>query len=309
MHRRAWEGMLAQRNVEGVMARSSRSWWVLVGWVVALAAGIAAGHALGAGALAVPGIEAAAWRTWATTTEPLVVSMALLRVLAVTAGWYLLVATALGVTARVLRAVRLAHLADRISAPVVRRVLQRSMGVMVATALATSATTSGVRAAEPAPVAIVESESSTLTMRGLSSEGRDSEGDGVDPPDPPAPTLPWQRLLDEVAGGTADRAQVPDAVGGDGEGVSASGRTPGGTQVLVAIGLDGGTHVVRSGESLWRIAEERLAQARGRAAGDAGVVAYWRELIDVNRDRLVVADDPDLIVPGQELVLPPVVRS
>jgi hypothetical protein len=32
---------------------------------------------------------------------------------------------------------------------------------------------------------------------------------------------------------------------------------------------------------------------------------YWRRLIDTNRDRLVDPGNPDLLVPGQELVLPP----
>jgi nucleoid-associated protein YgaU len=32
---------------------------------------------------------------------------------------------------------------------------------------------------------------------------------------------------------------------------------------------------------------------------------YWRRLIDANRDRLVDPGNPDLLLPGQELVLPP----
>jgi nucleoid-associated protein YgaU len=35
------------------------------------------------------------------------------------------------------------------------------------------------------------------------------------------------------------------------------------------------------------------------------VAAYWLVLIEANRDRLVVADNPDLLYPGQVLVLPP----
>jgi nucleoid-associated protein YgaU len=38
-------------------------------------------------------------------------------------------------------------------------------------------------------------------------------------------------------------------------------------------------------------------------------VDYWAQLVDANRDRLVDPDDPDLLLPGQVLVLPPVELS
>ncbi len=62
-------------------------------------------------------------------------------------------------------------------------------------------------------------------------------------------------------------------------------------------------HVVVPGESFWSIAQARLLR-RGRAADDREVAAYWCELIAANEDRLVVAGDPDLLLPGQHLVLP-----
>jgi len=54
-------------------------------------------------------------------------------------------------------------------------------------------------------------------------------------------------------------------------------------------------HVVRPGESLWSIAEATSV------AGD--VDSRWRAIWTANRD--VIGDDPDLILPGQELRLPP----
>ncbi len=63
--------------------------------------------------------------------------------------------------------------------------------------------------------------------------------------------------------------------------------------------------VVAPGDHLWGIAEETLADRLGRAPTNAEVVPYWRIVIEANRDRLVHPDDPDLILPGQELVLPP----
>jgi hypothetical protein len=59
---------------------------------------------------------------------------------------------------------------------------------------------------------------------------------------------------------------------------------------------------VERGQHLWGIAAATV-QARGGSA--AQVPGYWRTLVETNRDRLVVRDQPDLIFPGQELVLPP----
>ena len=64
-------------------------------------------------------------------------------------------------------------------------------------------------------------------------------------------------------------------------------------------------HVVAPGEHLWSIAADRLDDAWQRPVSDAEIAPYWRAIIDANRDRLVVAGEPDLIVAGQVFVLPP----
>lgn len=65
---------------------------------------------------------------------------------------------------------------------------------------------------------------------------------------------------------------------------------------------DGGPrhHVVARGEHFWSIAERVVAE-RGLAVP---VAEYWRLLVEANRDRLADRDDPSLLFPGQELVLP-----
>jgi LysM repeat protein len=269
----------------------TRSWSLVVGWIAVLVLGVGAGHALGAGVLAVPGVEVAAWRAWSVTTDPLVAVMALLRVVALTVGWYLLVTTALGVAARMLHAVRLVHLADRISAPFVRRILQRGMGVMVATALVTSVSAAPAQAAAP-PQAVLLGERTTVTMRGVTPSLEDPVADAAGEPTPP-----WQRFLRSSEPVAADPAGPESAVP---EPVAPR---------QAALDVADQTHTVRAGESLWRIAETQLAAVLGRAPGDTEIVPYWRDLIERNRDRLVVPDDPDLIVPGQELLLPAVGRS
>jgi hypothetical protein len=62
--------------------------------------------------------------------------------------------------------------------------------------------------------------------------------------------------------------------------------------------------VVQPGDSLWSIAASHLADTRGAAASDADVVVMWQRLIDLNRDRLVNPDEPDLIFADQVFELP-----
>lgn len=65
-------------------------------------------------------------------------------------------------------------------------------------------------------------------------------------------------------------------------------------------GEAGVTHVVVPGESLWRISEQHV-----EPVGGMGVGAYWREVVEVNRDS-IRSGDPDLIFPGEEIQLPPI---
>ncbi len=64
------------------------------------------------------------------------------------------------------------------------------------------------------------------------------------------------------------------------------------------------THTVASGDTFWSIAEDAV-RTDGRATSDHDVVSYWHALIDLNRDRLRVPGEPDLIFPGQVFELPP----
>jgi len=98
----------------------------------------------------------------------------------------------------------------------------------------------------------------------------------------------------------ADRAAegAVDAVG-------ATGAASGTDAHVVEISLGPTTHVVAAGESMWRIGEQRLTEAR-RGASPTEVAEYVDEIADVNRDRLVHPGDPSLIMPGQSLDLPAV---
>ena len=61
--------------------------------------------------------------------------------------------------------------------------------------------------------------------------------------------------------------------------------------------------MVEPGDSLWSIAAEVVRGARPDA-GDRDVSRFWQRLIEANRHELVDPDNPDLLLPGQRLVVP-----
>lgn len=65
-------------------------------------------------------------------------------------------------------------------------------------------------------------------------------------------------------------------------------------------------HTVAAGEHFWSIAEAVLTRSGIENPDDSSIARYWSTLIDANRDRLVQPDNPDLIMPGQQLIVPPV---
>lgn len=62
---------------------------------------------------------------------------------------------------------------------------------------------------------------------------------------------------------------------------------------------------VESGDSFWGLAKKGLA-SWGHEPTDAEIAAYWQVMMDENEGRLLPPEDPDLIYPGQALVLPAV---
>lgn len=114
----------------------------------------------------------------------------------------------------------------------------------------------------------------------------------------------WQLLIPSHLGpATGDVSTVPDAAAVD--------RVVEVEEVADAVDNVGAeeaeqdTREVVSGDHFWGIARTTLADVLGRPPTDAEIVPYWRQLIDANRDRLLPPHDPDLIYPGQQLLVPP----
>jgi hypothetical protein len=72
-----------------------------------------------------------------------------------------------------------------------------------------------------------------------------------------------------------------------------------------ANGSEAESIIVAPGDSFWSIAEQVVQNHLGRTPDDDEVLEPWLAMIDINRDRLLNPDDPDLIHPGQVLRLPP----
>jgi len=69
------------------------------------------------------------------------------------------------------------------------------------------------------------------------------------------------------------------------------------------------TWTIAPGEHLWAVASETLADAWHRAPSESEVVPYWRELIEINRSRLIDSNNPDFVLAGQTFVLPNIPAS
>jgi hypothetical protein len=75
--------------------------------------------------------------------------------------------------------------------------------------------------------------------------------------------------------------------------------------MIVSEDQRGDTIIVERGDHLWKISAEHLAYRVGRGVRAAEIGPYWRETIKTNMDRLR-SGDPNLIYPGEELLLPPI---
>src|SRR3546814_8752262 len=99
---------------------------------------------------------------------------------------------------------------------------------------------------------------------------------------------------------TADTGTDPSAASTTSTTVHPTPETP----PAAPVASDPDRYTVSPGECLWSIADELVSESLGRSASDAEVAGYWRRLVDANASGLP-SGDPDVIFPGQELVLPP----
>jgi nucleoid-associated protein YgaU len=137
-------------------------------------------------------------------------------------------------------------------------------------------------------------EEPTITMHRLRPTDDGPEPMPVEPNRPPTEAPNPSTTTDPEAsdGSTATMTRLPPPVP---------------ATVPVAVrGAVGEEWVVGLGDSFWSIAEESLAEATpGEPPDDAAITRYWRRIVQANRDRLADPANPDLLLPGQTIVVPP----
>lgn len=291
-----------------------RRWLPLLVWSTGLVLGTWFFHGLGQAELAAPPLDPAGWGAWAAARAPAVMVIAILRLVVLGLCWYLVGVTTIGLVGRLLRAAQLVRYADALAVPWLRRLLQQGLGLALATAMVTGAAgassartshasgeaSTGGGAAVTLRIADGPATATTVTAgpmgvlgpREVPPVGSTTAGRGdvphADVRREPIP-LPLRLLAPQVSAAEAEAELPPQVPAAEAE------------AELVPVR----SHIVRAGDSLWRIAAQELADGLGRAPTDAEVVPYWRRVIAQNRAGLPDPDDPDLILPGQRVELPP----
>jgi hypothetical protein len=165
--------------------------------------------------------------------------------------------------------------------PPVRRLVSRAVALSIAaSAVAGSLTSAVAGGAGSAPVIVEVDQSGSFFPPGVTGapEGADQTGIVVPPHLEPEST---------PAGHEPDPGRRPS----------------------VEPSVDGSiSHpvAVRHGDHLWGLSERHLAEVLGRSdLGEHEIARYWVRVIDANRDT-IRSGNPDLIYPGEVVVLPAV---
>lgn len=256
----------ALRRRRGHRARAASARVALAMAIAGAVAAMAWSWSVG-GDLGRPPLQPKRWGQWWSARDPLDAVAAVASVVAVVAlGWLVLVAAVhLGATFWGLGGLR--HGTARLLPPLLRT-LVASAALGTATLGSTALGSAALGVAFPTAVA----------------------ADPAPPLDDPPPTM--VQLDPARPTGAATDPAAPDAIPSPEEPDPSATPAP---SLRVTV---------KPGDHLWGIAAARLRLALGAEADAEQIRPYWSALVEANRDRLVDPDDPDLLVPGQELVLP-----
>jgi hypothetical protein len=303
------------------MTVTRRSLWPLLAWMTGLGVAIAAFSAMGTDSLAAPTLtEPGAWGGWAADRDPVVALVALLRLVVLALAWYLLLTTLLGIAGRCSRSPAAVRAADAISPQVVRRVLRTSLGAGLAAAVAVttvgparldhatlvataaeapppSSDAPRMRPLPPRPTADAPARVPASAPQPARTSPAPLPGEDTTAVMPAPPTMTPEPPV--VATPTPAAPTPPSAPRTDS---TDPARTP---THGVPTPTTPDTMTVEVGDHLWAIAEAEVRQ-HVAAPTDRHVARHWRRVVAANRDRLVDPANPDLILPGQQVVLPPV---
>lgn len=221
--------------------------------------------------------------TWLASTPPEDAVMALLRLLALAAIWWVLASTIAYSTAAALRVERGRALLRPLTPPLVRRLADQAVALVLAAGIVVGSAAPALAAPPPPPYG------GPATVEPVERDAGGATPDAGSAPD------------DEPAPDEADPQQPSEARPSGGASQGADDEAAGDDQDHPT------TVTVRTGDHLWGLAAAHLAEVEQRSPddlSDAEIAVHWREVIAVNTDRLV-SGDPDLIYPGETVRLPP----
>jgi hypothetical protein len=295
----------------------------LVAWlgllVVLIGAMVAAGHgSLGAP----PWSEPARWSAWAAASGAPAAALAIVRVaVLVVAGW-LLVVTLVSLALAATRRGREIEVAEVLGLPIVRRVVHGALGLGLAGAAAAGGAglgSGGGPVPVEAPAAAVRARPPTLERLGPEPVATTTTA-GLDPatsatttsvPLATTTTRPLSTTTSIPSATTTAIPMTPFAVSGPS--VSPTTTTTAAVGAAAAEPVEAtvpdrgpAMWTVQPGDHLWSIARRVLERHGAPAVDDDDVTPYWRTLVAANRELLPVPTNPDLLFPGDRLVVPPV---
>lgn len=128
----------------------------------------------------------------------------------------------------------------------------------------------------------------------------------VDPGTLPPTSTPSVELVDPgYLPVSADPAYVPTPAGsGNVQPGDAPGSAEPSADTATSVDPAPGEVTVQRGDNFWVLAARHLETVRGRSPTDAEIGPYWIRMVEANRNR-IRSGDPDLVFPGEVLVLPP----
>ncbi|MGI8574516.1 MAG: LysM peptidoglycan-binding domain-containing protein [Egibacteraceae bacterium] len=232
--------------------------------------------------------KAASWtRAWAAVSaqDPLLVVFSAGRAIVLALAWYQLGLLALGMVARAARLGRLLATVELLTLPPLRRVLWGAVGLSMSAGLL--------------PATAMELPSSNaLTMSDVPAPPG-ALGGWVLPGPRAAPTPPG---LDGPPA-VPDLHAAPPALGSPPDAVAPANPRPDHPSTVRRAARQA-QWTVRPGDHFWAIAEAIVTNARPDA-GQEEVAGYWLRLVEANRQRLPDPGNPDLVLPGMMVSLPP----
>jgi hypothetical protein len=296
----------------------------LVAWVGLLLALVVAMLAAGRGNLSAPAWSApSGWSEWASTRGAPAAALAVVRLVVLAIAAWLLVVTAVSFVLAATRRGREVDVSELLGLPIVRRVVHGALGLGLAGATLAGAAGlggsgaglggSGARTVEVASVA--GSSPPVLERLGPAAGAVVATTTMVPATRTTAEVTPVSTTSIPVTLTTAEvtTATTVGHLAATTTSTSAAKTTPdvtGAPSVPPAVAVPPAvtvrTWVVRPGEHLWSIARQLLDTGTGPSPADAEVAPYWRQLTEANRDRLADPANPDLLFPGDQLVVPPI---